>query len=71
MPVVDFHDPERFDAAIEFLVGQGIAFHASSPQTLVVRATDYKALEEANLIPDSPAKRNGSRGKETTPRAKS
>ncbi len=66
MPVIDFYDPERFDAAIEFLVGQGIAFHARSPQRLVVRASDYKALKEAKLIPDPPTKRNGSRGKETT-----
>ncbi len=62
--------PERFDAAIEFLVGRGMAFHAHSPQRLVVRASDYKALKEAKLVPDSPMKGNGSRGKETTAPAK-
>lgn len=63
MPVIDFQDPDQFDAAIEFLVRRGIAFHSRPPQRVVVRTEDYKALQQAKIVPSSKA--NGSRGEKT------
>ena len=60
MPVIDFQDPDQFDAAIEFLVRRGIAFHSRPPQCVVLRTEDYQALQQAKIVPN--AKANGSRG---------
>lgn len=65
MPVIDFHDPDQYDAAIAFLVGRGMAFHTSPPQRVIVHPDDYKALEQAKIVPEARPRANGSRGKKT------
>lgn len=65
MPVIDFDDIDQYGAAIAFLAGRGLAFHTRPPQQIVVGSADYKALRDADIVPDLAAKANGSRGKKT------
>lgn len=68
MPVIDFQDPDQFDAAIEFMVRRGIAFHSRPPQRVIVRTEDFQALQLAKMLPTP--KRNGARGPKTRRSAK-
>jgi hypothetical protein len=65
MPVIDFEDLDQYGAVIAFLAGRGTAFHTRPPQQIVVGPADYKALQDAEIVPDLAAKANGSRGKKT------
>ena len=65
MPIIDFEDLDQYGAVIAFLAGRGIAFHTRPPQQIVVGPADYKALQDAAIVPDLAAKANGSRGKKT------
>lgn len=71
MPVIDFHDGEEYDAAIEFLVTRGIGFQTRPPLRLMLASVDYKALLDANVLCSSEAKVTGSRGKKIQSSAKS
>lgn len=70
MPLIDFHDSDKFAAAVEFLVRQGLPFHAREPQCILVRTEDYEALKKAKIISGS-VKANGSRGRKSRPAKKS
>lgn len=70
MPVIDFHDDEQYDAAIEFLVRGGLAFHTRPPLRLVLSSVVRASLEDAKILPTSEAKTPHPRAKKTRSTAK-
>lgn len=67
---MDVEDLDQYDAAIAFLAARGMPFHTRPPQRLIVRTSDYQALQVAKIIVGSSLKANGPSGNKTRSSAK-